>query len=74
MPTNGSKNQWYKNVRKSRKIKISSGRVSLDLVAVPITESKKVAGVVEKFQKKHGLGDVKKYYTGFDVAVELNLP
>lgn len=74
MPTNGSRNQWYKNVQKSKKIQISSGNVSLDLVAIPITESKKVASVVEKFRKKHGVGDVKKYYTGFDVAIELSLP
>ena len=74
MPTNGSKNQWYKNVLKSKKIKISSGKVSLDLAAKPITESKRVASVVEKFRKKHGASDVKKYYRGFDVAVELNIP
>lgn len=74
MPTLGSKNQWYKNVQKSKKIKISSGKVALDLAVKPITESKKVASVVEKFRKKHGVGDVKKYYSVFDVAIELNLP
>ena len=74
MPTNGSQNQWYKNVQKSRKIKISSGRVALDLAANPLTESKKVASVVEKFRKKHGAGDVKKYYAGLDAAIELTLP
>ena len=74
MPTNGSRNQWYKNLQKSKKMQISSGTVSLDLVATIITESKKVASVVEKFQKKHGISDVRKYYTGFDVAIELILP
>ncbi len=74
MPTKGSKNQWYKNVQKSKKIKISSGKISLDLAAKPITEPKKVASVVEKFRKKHGDGDVKRYYSVYDVAVELNLP
>lgn len=74
MPTNGSKNQWYKNVQKSKKIKISSGKVTLDLAVKPITESKKVASVLEKFRKKHGAGDVKKYYSGFDAAIELTLP
>src|SRR5881296_4592591 len=60
MPVRGSKNQWYKNVLKSRRIKISSGKLSLDLSARPITESKKVASVVDKFRKKHGVADVKK--------------
>ena len=74
LPVRGSKNEWYKNVQKSKKMMISSGNVSLDLPVKPLTESKKVAYVVEKFRKKHGTGDVQKYYSVFDVAVELNLP
>ena len=74
MPTKGSKNQWYKNVLKSRRIKISSGKVSLDLAAKPMSDSKQVAFVADKFRKKHGVTDVKKYYQGYDAAVELNLP
>jgi len=74
MPVRGSKNQWYKNVMKSRQIKISSGKVSLELVGKPINDSKRVASVADKFRKKHGVADVKKYYTGFDAAVELSLP
>jgi deazaflavin-dependent oxidoreductase (nitroreductase family) len=74
MPVRGSKNQWYKNVLKSRQIKISSGKVSLDLVAKPINDSKRVASVADKFRKKHGVTDVKRYYAVFDAAVELSLP
>ena len=74
MPTNGSNNQWYKNVLKSKKIKISSGKIAFDLAIKPLTDSKKVASVVEKFRKKHGAGDVKKYYSVFDAALELTLP
>ena len=74
MPVRGSKNQWYKNVLKSKRIKISSGKVSLELSANPISDSKRVSSVADKFRKKHGAADVKKYYTGFDAAVELSLP
>jgi len=74
MPVRGSKNQWYKNVLKSRRIKISSGKLSLELSAKPINDSQRVASVADKFRKKHGVADVKKYYTGFDAAVELRLP
>ena len=42
--------------------------------AVPITEAKQVASVVEKFRDKYGAGDVKKYYSKFDVAVLAQLP
>lgn len=74
LPVRGSKNQWYKNVLKSKRIKISSGKVSLELSAKPINDLKRVGSVADKFRKKHGVADVKKYYAGFDAAVELSLP
>jgi hypothetical protein len=74
LPVSGSGSQWYKNVVKSKKIKISTGKLSLDLSAKPITESQRIATVADKFREKHGASDVKKYYTGFDAAVELTLP
>jgi hypothetical protein len=74
MPVRGSKNQWYKNVLKSKRIKISSGKVSLELATKPISDTKRVASIADKFRKKHGAADVKRYYARFDAAVELNLP
>jgi deazaflavin-dependent oxidoreductase (nitroreductase family) len=74
MPVGGSKNQWYKNVLKSKRIKISSGKVSLELPAKLINDSKRVVSIADKFRKKHGVADVKRYYSRFDAAVELNLP
>ena len=74
LPVRGSRNQWYRNVLKSKRIKISSGKVSLDLVAKPTSESKRVAYIADKFRKKHGASDVKKYYAKFDAAIELGLP
>jgi hypothetical protein len=35
----------------------------------PVKDAKQVASVVEKFRAKYGPGDVKKYYSKFDVAV-----
>ena len=74
LPVRGSRSQWYKNAVKSKKIKISTGKLSLDLSANPITESQRIATVADKFRKKHGASNVKKYYTVFDAAVELTLP
>lgn len=74
LPVKGSKNQWYKNVLKSKRIKISSGKVSLELSAKPVNDLKRVGSVADKFRKKHGASDVKKYYTVYDAAIELNLP
>jgi deazaflavin-dependent oxidoreductase (nitroreductase family) len=74
MPVRGSKNQWYKNVLKSRRIKISSGKVSIELAAKPINDLKRVASIADMFRKKHGAADVKRYYAVYDAAVEFNLP
>jgi hypothetical protein len=38
---------------------------------LPITDSKKVEDIVRKFKSKYG--EVKKYYTKFDVAAEVPL-
>ena len=41
--------------------------------AAPVTGAKAVKSVVEKFREKYGVGDVKKYYSKFDVAVSVEL-
>jgi len=69
LPVSGSETQWYKNVLKNPKIKIDARGTQADLQVVPVTDAKQVASVVEKFRKKYGSGDVKKYYSNFDVAV-----
>ena len=74
LPVKGSKNEWYKNVLNSKQMKISSGELSLRLTPKPITEPKRVAAVVDRFRKKHGESDVIRYYSVFDVAIELTLP
>jgi deazaflavin-dependent oxidoreductase (nitroreductase family) len=69
LPVSGSDTQWYKNVLKNPSIRIDAGGDAAELRAVPVTDPKQVASVVEKFRAKHGASDVKKYYSKFDVAV-----
>jgi deazaflavin-dependent oxidoreductase (nitroreductase family) len=69
LPVKGSDTQWYKNVLKSPAMKIKAGGAEADFKAIPVTEGKQVASVVEKFREKYGAGDVKKYYSKLDVAV-----
>jgi hypothetical protein len=69
LPVSGSETQWYKNVLKNPKIKIDALGAETELQVVPVTDAKLVSGVVEKFRQKYGAGDVKKYYSNFDVAV-----
>ena len=69
LPVQGSDTQWYQNVLKNPSIRIDARGAQAKLGAQPITESKMVKSVIEKFREKYGAGDVKKYYSKFDVAV-----
>ena len=69
LPVKGSDTQWYKNVVNRPSIRIDVGGAQAELKADTITDPKQVKTVVEKFRKKYGAGDVKKYYSKLDVAV-----
>ena len=74
VPVQGSDTQWYKNVLKNPAIHIKAGSAECELRATPVTDAKQVSSVVEKFRAKYGAGDVKKYYSKFDVAVVAPFP
>jgi deazaflavin-dependent oxidoreductase (nitroreductase family) len=69
LPVQGSDSQWYKNVLHNAAIRIDARGAEGEFHATPITDAKQVSSVVEKFREKYGAGDVKKYYSKFDVAV-----
>lgn len=69
LPVSGSDTQWYKNALKNPPIRIEARGAEATWNAVPVTDAKHVSSVVEKFRKKYGAGDVKKYYSKFDVAI-----
>jgi deazaflavin-dependent oxidoreductase (nitroreductase family) len=73
LPVSGSDTQWYKNVLKNPSIRIEAGGEKAELSAIPATDPKQVASVVEKFRAKYGASDMKKYYSKFDVAVLADL-
>lgn len=72
LPVKGSETQWYKNVLANPKIKIDARGAEADLKAVAVTDPEQVSSVVEKFRAKYA-GDVKKYYSKFDVAVAIDV-
>lgn len=69
LPVKGSDTQWYRNMLKKPVIRIDARGEAAEVKAAPVIEATQVAAVVEKFRKKYGAGDVKKYYSKFDVAV-----
>jgi deazaflavin-dependent oxidoreductase (nitroreductase family) len=73
LPVAGSKTQWYRNVLANPSMGIAARDAEGEFQASPVTGAKAVKSVVEKFREKYGAGDVKKYYSGFDVAVLVRL-
>lgn len=69
LPVSGSDTQWYKNVLENPTIRVDAGGSEGKLEAVALTDLKQVSSVVEKFRNKYGAGDVRKYYSKFDVAI-----
>ena len=74
LPVYGSDTQWYKNVLKNPAIRLDAHGAEAELKAIPVNDGKQVKSVVEKFREKYGAGDVKKYYSKFDVGVVAHLP
>jgi deazaflavin-dependent oxidoreductase (nitroreductase family) len=73
LPVQGSDTQWYKNVLKNPSIDVQGDGAEAEVKAVSLTDHKDVSSVVDKFRAKYGAGDVKKYYSKFDVAVEAKM-
>lgn len=69
LPVFGSDTQWYKNVLNNQAIQVEADGAKAELHADSTTDPKQVSSVVEKFRAKYGAGDVKRYYSKFDVAV-----
>jgi hypothetical protein len=73
LPVKGSDTQWYKNVLKNPMIRVEAGGAEAEVKGVSVTDATNVKSVVEKFRVKCGAGDVKKYYSKFDVGVVAQL-
>ena len=69
LPVQGSDTQWYKNVQKNPAVRIDARGVEAEIKTVSITDPREISSVVEKFREKYGNGEIKKYYSKFDVAV-----
>ncbi|HSB75501.1 MAG TPA: nitroreductase/quinone reductase family protein [Terriglobales bacterium] len=74
LPVRGSESQWYRNVLHTPVITIAAKGTTAGAKAQPITDLGRVEDIVNQFRKKYGAGEVKKYYSKFDVAVEVELP
>jgi hypothetical protein len=73
LPVQGSDTNWYKNLLVDPTLKISVNGLETSTRGKLITDSNRVEDVVRKFRSKYGEGQLKKYYSKFDVAAEASL-
>ena len=73
LPVKGSDSDWYKNILKASTMRLNAGGREWSAQVKPIIDKAKVQDVVEKFRAKYGAGQVQKYYSKFDVAVDVPL-
>jgi hypothetical protein len=73
LPVQGSDTNWYENLLVDPTLKISVNGVQIPARGKAITDSNRVDDILRKFKSKYGEGEVKKYYTKFDVAAEVPL-
>jgi hypothetical protein len=74
LPVKGSGTEWYKNLLKNRTIALAAKGATWTAKRVTLIKDRaRVRRVADMFRAKHGAGDVKKYYSKFDVAVRIPL-
>jgi len=71
LPVNGSDSDWYKKILKTPTMRINAGGKEWSAEVTPVTDKVKLRDIVEKFRHKYGADQVKKYYSKFDVAVDV---
>lgn len=74
LPVSGSDTNWYRNIQKNPILSISIAGKTIELVAKPLIEKRKIEKVVKMFKSKYGEEDIDKWYSKLDVAAELPLP
>ncbi len=73
LPVYGSQTQWYRNLQANRGITIRAGRERGDFRARLLREAEAVGRVVQGFRDKYSPEQIKRWYKGLDVAVQVAL-
>jgi deazaflavin-dependent oxidoreductase (nitroreductase family) len=73
LPVYGSKTSWYCNLEANPRLELSARGKSLSAVPRLLTNQMDVQRVTNLFRQRYGAGDVARYYSTFDAAVEIDL-
>jgi hypothetical protein len=74
LPVRGSDTQWYRNVLQTPVLTIAAKGTSAGVKAQFIKDPQRISNIADQFRNKYGAGEVRKYYSKFDVALEIELP
>jgi hypothetical protein len=69
----GFKTEWYKNLLANPEVALSTKGKKITANAKPIQGDAKVAEVVDRFRRKHGADEIKRYYVKLETAVAVPL-
>jgi deazaflavin-dependent oxidoreductase (nitroreductase family) len=73
LPVYGSRTQWFRNLEKNRAITIEAGSEQRQLRARLLKNAPAVPKVIRQFREKYTAEEIKRWYTGLDVAVQIPL-
>ena len=73
LPVSGSDTNWYRNILKTAEMTLTVDGETLTVEPRPITEAGPVERTVERFRAKYGAGEISRWYSKLDVAVEIAL-
>lgn len=73
LPVYGSRTNWYKNVVVNPSIKIRVDNLVENFIAKPSFDKNIVREIIDGFKEKYGENEIKKWYSGFDAAVIIDL-
>jgi deazaflavin-dependent oxidoreductase (nitroreductase family) len=74
LPVSGSDTNWYRNILSTAEITLTVDGQSLSVEPRPITQASLVEQTVARFRAKYGAGEIDRWYSKLDVAVEIPLP
>jgi deazaflavin-dependent oxidoreductase (nitroreductase family) len=74
LPVYGSRTQWFRNLEKNRAITIQAGSEQRDLRTRLLKNAPVVRKVIRQFRDRYTAEQIKRWYTGLNVAVQVPLP
>lgn len=73
LPVTGSDSNWYRNLLRTPRIRISTDGMEYRSEVVAVTGRDEVDTVVDRFRDKYGPDNIRAYYSKRDVAVRVPL-